>query len=871
MSGPVYGISRTGPLPCVWLRCAYSDRDRAKSVAGARWHGELKVWYWPLTRSGDETAILSALKAKFPAATLETATPLPRPSLPDLPECGPPLQSLVGRPVYPWRREPYAHQRETVSASLLRHRLLIMDEMGCVSGDTEIQVNRAGAGRRYKVKDAYRRFNQLEQSERRSAGRSHNWDPKIPTYCKALVGDRLRQHRVLAIEVKGVRPVVELTLDSGRTLRLTPDNRVACPDGWALAGDLQPGAEVLVNGSKAGAANPNWKGGRFVDNDGYVRSTGQRGHPRANTTGQVYEHILVMEESLGRFVGTDEVVHHINEDRADNRLENLELKTVLEHRKHHGRKGNFANFDGGTAGTGGRICFIPKVDRVVSVLPAGEEEVYDVWMEGPHHNFVANGIVVANCGKTSAAIEAACTALESGIVSRVYIVAPATVRQTWKDEINACAWIAPDDVAVVRGNPPATNPERIPGLSDPQYRRRLIDRRATWTIMGYEAATIEKDRLDPLVKGQFLVCDEAHYLKSPRAARTKAVLSWKPARAILQTGTPVVNSPSDAYCMATFCEPGLLGRSIYDFRDRFVIVKKIHAGGRAFDKEVGYKNLDEASRRLLSIGLRRLKKDCLDLPPKVRTRRYCEMPPAQFEAYAMMLGLVGEDLRGLLDEHSGKVPMPLVISQLVRLQQVADGFYPDPDNPERNIWIPDACKFAATDELLEEAVANGRKVLLWTRFVPMARKLVERYAEHGAAYLAGEVPTDLRESRIASFREDPARKVLALTMGVGGLGLNLQVADCEVFISRWWSPAVNFQCEDRCHRSGQRNQVDIHILLAESTIDERVNDILKRKEGMADLMTGDAAAADPSPEKEGGLFDANLLNAIVGKALFQKG
>lgn len=603
MNALAYGVTRTGPLPCVWLRCPFADRAKAKAVAGgARWHPDQKVWYWPLVRPGDETALIVAIRAAFPAAVSEQLAALPRPALADLPPCGPPLQSRVGRPTYPWRRTPYAHQREGVSASLLRDRFLILFEQGT--------------------------------------------------------------------------------------------------------------------------------------------------------------------------------------------------------------------------------------------------------------------------GKTQSAIEAASIALESGIVQRVYIVCPTSVRRTWQEEIQACAWIAPDDIALVRGNPPANNPARIPALSDAQYRQRMIGRRATWTIMHYEAATIEQDLLAPLVKGQFLIADEATALKNSRAQRTKAVLSWQPARAAMLTGTPVVNTPTDVFPIATFCEPGLLGRNIHEFRDRYVITKPIFRGRRRFDKEVGYRNLEDAQARLLSIGLRRLKKDCLDLPPKVRHRHYCEMGAAQLEAYARMLGLVGEELAALREEHGGRIPLPLVVSQMVRLQQVTDGYYPDPDHPERLVWIEDAAKFAAADELLEEALACGRKTLLWSRFVPMARKLAERYAAHGASYLAGEVKDDDREARKAAFSGDPDSKVLVLTIGVGGLGLNLQAGSCEIFLDRWWSPAVNEQCEDRCHRSGQLREVDIHILLAEDSIDVHVDGILRKKEGVAAQMTGDdLLPAAP----EGRLFENGLLDQILRDAPAQKG
>ena len=597
MSIPSYGVSHAADNPLVWFRCDFTDKDKAKSVAGARWQPDAKYWCWSLSRRGDETRIIGALRAVFPNMVQATGAAVPVTTNAPLPPVGPPLSELVdGSIEYPWRRVPYAHQREAVSASCHRNRFMVLFEQGL--------------------------------------------------------------------------------------------------------------------------------------------------------------------------------------------------------------------------------------------------------------------------GKTQAAVEAACVALENGSVQRVYMVCPTSLRRTWAEEIAACAWIAPDDIGIVRGNPPVGHPQHLRGVSDQEYRKRIIQRMHTWTALHYEAATLETDILAPLVRDQFLVVDECHALKSPTAKRSKAIFSWNPKRAILQTGTPVVNSPSDIFNAAQFCEPGILGRSLHSFRDRYVVTKPIRvAGGRTVEKEVGYRNLDECQTRLLSIGIRRLKSDCLSLPPKIRHREYCEMSSQQFAAYARMCGMVADELRLQMEQHDGKLPRSVVLSQMVRLQQVTDGYYPDPEHPGRFVWINDAAKFIAADDLVADAVASGRKMLLWTRFVPMAECLAKRYAAHGARVMHGEMGMDDRDASETAFKHDPECKILVLTIGVGGLGLNLQVANCETFFDRWWSPAQNFQCEDRCHRSGQRNQVDIHILLAENTIDEHVDQILRKKEAVADQMTGDESGA----EDEEALFDEALLAALLKK------
>lgn len=463
-------------------------------------------------------------------------------------------------------------------------------------------------------------------------------------------------------------------------------------------------------------------------------------------------------------------------------------------------------------------------------------------------------------GKTQAAIEAACDALDRGDVQRIYIVCPAGLRGTWRREIRACAWVGSDSIAIVRGNPPKDHPDHLRACDDITYRKRMFERMATWTVLHYEAAVLEQDLLHEYCRDQFLIADEAHSLKNPRALRSQAVLNCKPLKAIMQTGTPVINSPVDAYTLADFCAPGLLGRSLYDFKDRYVITRLIkvdivkngrRVGKREVEVEQGYRNLEDVRRRLDAIGLRRRKHECLDLPPKIREGIYCEMTPKQQRAYQRATGSVADEVDRIIDEAGSyeRANKSLILGQLVRLQQVASGFFPDPDNPTLLHWFDsdpkdEGSKFAAADEIVEEAVAGGRKVVIFSRFIPMVHRLHQRYlgrpdGQEAAVFLTGEVEMDEREERIRRFTEDPVCTVFVSGLDVGAFGLNLQVASVVIFFDRWWSPATNDQAEDRCHRSGQDETVNVYNLIAEGSIDEHVERVLERKREIIASAVGD--------------------------------
>ena len=144
----------------------------------------------------------------------------------------------------------YPFQVDGVEFLASGDRRLLADDQGCVSGSVKIHVNRAGKGFEVYLADAYERFNGLSRA-------NWNWDPRIPTYCRALCDGELRQHRVRKILYKGHKPVVRVDMKSGKHVLVTPDHEIARPCGrWTEARKLRPGDRVLTNGRVVAAACP---------------------------------------------------------------------------------------------------------------------------------------------------------------------------------------------------------------------------------------------------------------------------------------------------------------------------------------------------------------------------------------------------------------------------------------------------------------------------------------------------------------------------------------------------------------------------------------------------------------------------------------
>jgi SNF2 family DNA or RNA helicase len=160
-------------------------------------------------------------------------------------------------------------------------------------------------------------------------------------------------------------------------------------------------------------------------------------------------------------------------------------------------------------------------------------------------------------------------------------------------------------------------------------------------------------------------------------------------------------------------------------------------------------------------------------------------------------------------------------------------------------------KLDLVDELLGTILAENGSTLVFTQYVAMAR-LLERHLAAPAGrhdrppvqtlFLHGGTPVRERERMVAAFQAGEA-PVFLLSLKAGGTGLNLTRADHVIHFDRWWNPAVEDQATDRAHRIGQTRAVQVHRLLTEGTIEQRVDQLLRRKRALADTVLGSGEVA----------------------------
>jgi SNF2 family DNA or RNA helicase len=148
-------------------------------------------------------------------------------------------------------------------------------------------------------------------------------------------------------------------------------------------------------------------------------------------------------------------------------------------------------------------------------------------------------------------------------------------------------------------------------------------------------------------------------------------------------------------------------------------------------------------------------------------------------------------------------------------------------------------KIDLLDELLGTILAEDGAVLMFTQYVAMAQLLEKHLAAAGVPtlFLHGGTPVRRREQMVEDFQAGQA-PVFLLSLKAGGTGLNLTRADHVIHVDRWWNPAVEDQATDRAYRIGQTRPVQVHRLITEGTIEQKIDELLTRKRGLADAVLG---------------------------------
>lgn len=811
-----------------------------KNMEGAKWHGYEKVnprKVWSIANSPRNQFQLAYLQGHNPYKHYDS----------DI------IEHEYDRPLR-------KHQKVFADFMLAKRRVLLSGEMGCVCGETMVHINRGGDKyghpQEISLKDLHFKFHG-------GVTKGPAWNENIPTYIRSLKGDTFGLHRIINTLWQGKKKVVLLTLKSGKSIKLTLDHEVCVGyNEFKAVESLLPGDTVLSNG-------------RYIDDKGYVRLCDKKyaQHPRWSGAitreelhGYIYEHVIIIEEKLGRPLKSREEVHHTNEIRHDNRPENLEVfANKAEHLSKHAIKDKRIR---NCHGIDGHV-FIPHFDTVVSVEPAGECETYDIVCDDPYHNFVADDIIVKNCGKTLSAIEV----MERSKSMNWFYCAPKSALRAVELEFKK--W-------------------------DMRWRPLMLT---------YEGMTKTVKEWPPGKKAPFgVVFDESARLKNPTSQRSQAAMHLANAIrqdhengfVILMSGAPAPKAPTDWWHQCEVVCPGFLKEgNIAKFKKRLaIIVQKESVQGGMYPHIVSWLDdskkcaecgeyLESVNHSIVALGEDdyhefkhsknevaylfermkglvhvKFKKDCLELPDK--QYRTIELEPTQ-KIINLAQGIVSRarntitaitQLRTLSDgfmykkEDAGEEVCSVCsgkeeLRPIINNQKYCDRC----DNSGiitktvRKTYQVESPKEQAVIDLLDEHIEVGR-IVFYAGFTGSIERLVDICQKCDWQTIKADGhgwKTSFEGNALEEFQGKKIPRIAFIGQpGAAGTGLTLTASPTICYYSNDFNADNRIQSEDRCHRMGMDlNRGCTIIDLIHLPTDILVLENLQKKRALQSLTLGE--------------------------------
>jgi len=332
------------------------------------------------------------------------------------------------------------------------------------------------------------------------------------------------------------------------------------------------------------------------------------------------------------------------------------------------------------------------------------------------------------------------------------------------------------------------------------------------------------------VQWDTLALDEAQAIKNAYGKQTQSIRKLKATHRIAMTGTPLENRLTELWSIFDFLNPGYLG-SLRQFAQRF-----------ARPVEKGDSLATDSLRRLVQpFLLRRTKTDLavgLELPEKTEMKVYVPLTGRQAVLYESVL----QDMMAKLEEAEGMARRGLILSTLTKLKQVCNhpALVTKQEGQLRD--VRQSAKLCRLLEMVEELREEGDRCLIFTQFVETGRLLqrtLDKALSEPILFLHGGTPKAERDRLIERFQQEEGdANVFILSIKAGGIGLNLTAANHVFHFDRWWNPAVENQATDRAYRIGQHQAVQVHKFVALGTLEERIDEMLEKKQGLADQIVG---------------------------------
>lgn len=410
-------------------------------------------------------------------------------------------------------------------------------------------------------------------------------------------------------------------------------------------------------------------------------------------------------------------------------------------------------------------------------------------------------------GKTRTALDLAVTRIQDQKADCILWLCPVSVRRTIADEAN-------------KHLPGATyelvNTSGIKDWNVDIYIAGIESLSASLNLNFVLLELVEK-------RNCFMVVDESSLIKNHMAKRTQAIwrLGERSQYKLILSGTPLSNNEQDLYSQWYFLDSRILGyTSFYSFA-----ANHLEYDARIPGRVVRAHNVEHLVNKMSPFVYQVRKSECLDLPPKNYSTRYCELSESQYWEYEESKKIIFDMMESWDDEDVST----LIFRLFSNLQKIVSGktyywkdIFKDPlDNPRIQLLL----------ETIDE-IPTDSKAIIWCKYTHEIETVYGVLTNKGykVAKLYGDLSIKKREGELVKFR-DKARFLIA-NKHCGAFGLNLQYANYAIYYSNDFSWSTRSQSEDRIHRTGQTENVHIIDLLCENTIDERIYTSLMNKESL---------------------------------------
>jgi SNF2 family DNA or RNA helicase len=406
----------------------------------------------------------------------------------------------------------------------------------------------------------------------------------------------------------------------------------------------------------------------------------------------------------------------------------------------------------------------------------------------------------------------------------VLLICPTSVVLNWEREVRR---FAPQLTTLIH-----QGPGRLRGEEFTEKCRETDLVLTSYAVSRLDAETLQQ------TQWYGVILDEAQNIKNASAKQSVAVRKLPANFRFALTGTPVENRLSELWSIMQFLNPGFLG-SQENFRREYAIPIE-----RFGDKE--------ATKRLKNLVspfiLRRVKTDprvIQDLPDKIEMKEYINLSEEQATIYEAAV----KEALTKVEEATGIERKGQVLTLLLHLKQICN--HPEQFLQQMDETAPDLSliknrsgKLNRLVEMLDEIVEENQHALIFTQFARMGHLLaayLPKALSRPVLYLHGGTPIKTREQIVKRFQEETnGPPVLILSLKAGGTGLNLTRASHVFHFDRWWNPAVEDQATDRAFRIGQNKNVEVHKFITNGTLEEKIDELIEAKKGLADSIIGGA-------------------------------